>query len=110
MTAYNAPEWATKAEARTHWADAPADDARLDTLLGVATAACRAYAPVLADADPIPAGYMIATVYQAREVYSAAARDGQDVIGFGDYAIRARPLPDAVKALLRPQRALGPVG
>jgi hypothetical protein len=110
VTVYNAPQWADKPRARRDWADAPADDARLDDLLTAATDACRAYAPTRDAAFVIPVGWTTATVYQAREIYNAATRDGQDVIGFGDYAIRARPLPDAVKSLLRPQRAFGAMG
>lgn len=110
MTAYSATQWADKALARRDWADAPSSDPRLDDLLTAATLACRSYAPTRLPADVIPVSWSTATVYMAREIYNAAARDGQDVIGFGDYAIRARPLPDAVKALLRPQRAFGAMG
>jgi hypothetical protein len=53
---------------------------------------------------------MLANVYQAREIYAAAQRGEQDVIGVGDYAIRARPITAAVKQLLRPQRGLPAVG
>lgn len=52
-------------------------------------------------ARTIPQVWMMATVYQAREVYAAGQRDG-DVIGLGDYAIRARPLTPSVMTLLRP--------
>lgn len=101
--------WATKTEARSHWPDAVnISDAVLDVLLDVATEQCRAYAPAVA--QPYPVGYMLATVYQAREMYSAAYRDSGDVIGIGDYAIRAKPLTAAVKSLLRPQRGVPGVG
>ena len=101
--------WATKDEARAHWADAASiDDAVLETLLDVATEQCKAYAPDVP--QPYPVGYMLATVYQAREMYAAGARDSGDLIGLGDYAIRARPLTAAVKSLLRPQRGMPAVG
>ena len=58
---------------------------------------------------PVSSGYRLATIYQAREVYSAGQRDG-DVIGFGDYAIRSKPLTASVKALLRPQSGTPVVG
>jgi hypothetical protein len=61
--------------------------------LGVATTA--------EPAVDVPTRYRLAVVYQAREVYAAASRDG-DVIGVGDYAIRSRPLTGAGKQLLRP--------
>lgn len=57
----------------------------------------------------VPITYMLANVRQAEEVYAAAQRDG-DVIGIGDYAIRARPLTAAVKQLLRPQHGVPVVG
>lgn len=175
--------WATKAQARAHWADAiPLDDAVLDTLLFTSTRQCREYAPaskwrtltdaattsgsstltsalgaftykdegmlalgagiplatyISAVAAPVapdtsvttatmsatasatatgvqvlllPMNFMLATVYQARENYAASQRGEQDVIGVGDYAIRARPLTAAVKQLLRPQSGVPAVG
>lgn len=101
--------WATKDEARVFWADATSiPDAALDVLLEVATEACAAYAP--STLAPYPTGFMLATVYQAREVYAASQRGEQDVIGVGDYAIRARPLTAAVKQLLRPQSGAAVTG
>lgn len=101
--------WATPAEAKVHWADAAAlEPERLEELLEVAEEQCRQYAP--AHAEPVPARYKLAVVYQAREVYTASQRDEADVIGIGDYAIRARPLTSAVKQLLRPQRGVPGVG
>lgn len=52
----------------------------------------------------VPLAYTLATIYQAREVHTAAIRGESDVIGIGDYAIRARPLTAAVRQLLRPRR------
>ena len=60
--------------------------------------------------DGIPTNYVLANIFQAREIYAAAQRGEQDVIGVGDYAIRARPLTAAVKQLLRPQRGFMAVG
>lgn len=94
--------WATRDQAKAHWADAAAlPDSALDTLLEVATEQCQAYAPTPAP-SPLPASYVLATVYQAREVYAASQRGESDVVGVGDYAIRARPITAAVKSLLRP--------
>lgn len=58
----------------------------------------------------LPKPFMLACVYQARETWAASRRDSGDVIGVGDYAIRARPLTAQVKALLRPLRAVPVVG
>ncbi|CCH79083.1 hypothetical protein BN12_40053 [Nostocoides japonicum T1-X7] len=96
--------WATPTQAQTFWADAKnLSDDILVVLLDAATEQCAAYAPALAVDATVPDRYVLATVYQAREVYSAGQRDG-DVIGIGDHAIRSRPLTATVKSLLRPQR------
>ena len=49
----------------------------------------------------LPVSLMLATVYQAREIYAASVRDG-DLIGVGDYGVRARPLTASVMQLVRP--------
>lgn len=102
--------WADPTFARRHWSDAPSDDTRLGELLDAATVQCQAYAPVLADPAAPPVNYQLATVYAARELYAASQRGEADVIGVGDYAIRARPLTASVKALLRPPGARFQVG
>jgi hypothetical protein len=85
------------------------------TVVDATTATLSAAATVTGTAVPVvivrdlPSSYMLATIYQARETYDAAIRDG-DVIGVGDYAIRARPLTGAVKQLLRPDRRLKATG
>ena len=112
MTTYADTMWADLPQARAHWLDSgPLDDDKLTDLLTIATDQCKAYAPVMPDADEIPVRYALATVYQAREVYAAEQRgDASDVIGVGDYVIRARPLTAAVKQLLRPQTRVPVVG
>ena len=98
--------WATLEQARKIWPDAPASDEILTSLLEDAHTACVAYAPALYSGDPVPAGYWRAEVLQARELWAAARRDG-DLIGLTDtYAVRARSLTDAVRALLRPRQAV----
>lgn len=93
------------------WAEARAlEPAYLRQLLDAAQEQCEAFAPLLVAGDPVPARYRIACVYQAREIYRAGMRDEQDVIGVGDYAIRARPLTSAIKQLLRPERRVPVVG
>lgn len=107
---YATRPWATKADARAHWADAiKLTDALLDQLLAAADEGCRAYAPVLADATVVPTGYVLATVYQAREIRQAGMREG-DSIGVGDFVVRARPVAASVKQLLRPSDPFGGQG
>lgn len=107
--------FATLPDAREHWADSKdIDDARLTDLLAAAFPACEAFAPKLAvDAvypTNVPTAYTLAQIMQARELYEAQQRGEQDVIGVGDYAIRARPLIAAVKSLLRPERGRPGIG
>lgn len=78
------------------------------TLSAAATATATAVEAVVVRA--VPMDYMLATVLQAREAHNAAQRGEQDIIGVGDYAIRARPLTAAVKQLLRPQAGVPVVG
>lgn len=105
--------WASKADARDPdvWPDAIGmTDASLDRYLTAAFEALEGYAPALAPGDPTPAAYVLANVLHARELRNAAARGEADVIGVGDYAIRARPLTAAVKSLLRPHTVSWSVG
>ena len=112
--------WDTVADAHAEarnprlWADAPADDAALDAFLEAASDQVYAFAPPTGvDAAgaplPVPPRYRLATIYQARELQAAAVRDG-DVIGVGEYGLRARPLVDSVQQLLRPKRGRPGVG
>lgn len=97
--------------AKEHWPDAVNLDADVLTrLLEAAHEQCVEFAPVLAEEDTPPTRYVLANILQARELYAAAQRGEQDVIGVGDYAIRARPLTAAVKQLLRPQAVSWTVG
>ena len=105
--------WASKDDARDPdvWPDAAnIGDAALDRFLAAAYASVQAYAPPLPDGADVPEAYVLANVLQARELKNATARGEQDVIGVGDYAIRARPLTAAVKQLLRPQSLSWTVG
>jgi hypothetical protein len=78
------------------------------TLTGNATADGTGVA--LTVTRPTPTRYKLAVVYQAREVFTASQRGESDVIGVGDFAIRARPLTGPVKQLLRPQTPSFTVG
>lgn len=98
--------WATREDALALWPDAIAiAEPTLDFLLEVAEQQCAAYAP--ASVNPVPERYTQAVVLQAREVWSAARREGTaDLVGYPstEYAIRARPLVGPVKGLLRPSK------
>lgn len=102
---------AALAFARRHWEDAKRmPDDRLLEVLEAAQPTVVEYAPVLVEGAPVPVDYQLAHVLHAREVAAASARGDGDVVGVGEYAIRARPLTSAVKQLLRPQRSRPGVG
>jgi hypothetical protein len=99
-----------RALARRHWADAvKLDDPTIDELIDAALPGVVDYAPQLGDV-PAPTNYQLALVFQARELRNAMLRGEADVVGVGDYALRARPLTAAVKQLLRPQHGRPGVG
>jgi hypothetical protein len=100
--------WATPEQAAKFWPDAENIDAdTLGLLLEAATEACSAYAPALPDGVTRPRRHTVAVIFQARDIWTAAQRTGDsDLIGVADYAVRARPLTDAVRQLLRPRRAV----
>lgn len=109
--------WATVDDVHTAdptaspWPAAPKSAPQLQQLLDAAEVGCREYAPlpvmVPSAEDPdvlvelVTENMRLAVIYQARELWAAAKRDG-DVIASGDYVIRARPLVGTVKQLLRP--------
>ena len=105
--------WATMADARDPhvWPDAVnMPDATLTRYLAAAHEALEGFAPALPDGATVPESYRLANILHARELRNATQRGESDVIGVGDYAIRARPLTAAVRALLRPQRVAWTVG
>lgn len=107
--------WPSAAEqltfARLHWEDAKQlPDQLLTDLLDAALPGVIAYAPELPAETAAPTNYQLALVFQARELRNAIQRGEADVIGVGDFALRARPLTAAVKSLLRPQRARPGIG
>lgn len=102
-------EWATRDDVRLRWSDAPLDDELLQSMLDAAQDQAEQYAPPITTPG-VPARYKEAVVLQVRELWNSQERDG-DVLGYGDgYAVRVRPLGQAVKSLLRPKRALGAIG
>lgn len=102
--------WASLAQARVFWPDAPSDDVELESLLVAAHEVCAIYAPDLVDGVQIPERYVRANVLQAKDIYQAGVRAEGDVIGYGEYAIRARDLTAVVKGLLRPRQGYRVIG
>jgi hypothetical protein len=93
------------------WADAAKlDPALVQRLLDAAQVACEAYAPALPAGATPGVAWQLAVIYQARELFAAAKRDGDLVVTDAAYPIRARPLSGAVQSLLRPQRGRPLIG
>lgn len=100
--------WTDLTKARLHWPDAASiADAVLTDLLDAAQIECERYAQPLPEATAPSVDYVLAVILQARELYNAGQRDSADLVGIGDYAVRARPLPAHVKRLL-PRRTPTP--
>jgi hypothetical protein len=103
--------WATVEHVRTvdpadsPWPMAPKSDVLLAQLLDSAEETCRAYAPLpvlVEGAELVTESMRLAVIYQAREIYAAAKREGDTIVQGDSYVIRARPLVGSVKQLLRP--------
>lgn len=101
--------YATLTDARAAWRESEKiADTRLEDLLTIAAEQITPYAlPADLAAVPVPRRLVEANVRQAQELYAVAVSSTGDVIGFDAYALRRRPLPDSVRALLRP--TTGPV-
>jgi hypothetical protein len=87
-------------------------DEQLTTYVQAAQVQCEAWAADAADAGAIDRtgpNYLLAVTWQARENNAATTRDGE-VVNVDGYAVRVRPLLDAVKTQLRPPRAVPAVG
>lgn len=116
--------WATVDDVHTAdpvdspWAQAPKSAKLLAQLLDAAEEQCRAYAPLpvlVTSAEGVTTEVVtetmrLAVIYQARELYAAAKRDGDTIANGDSYIIRARPLVGSVKQLLRPARGRRAVG
>jgi hypothetical protein len=102
--------WHTIDSARDEWTvgEATVDDRRLWQLLELAREQVLAFAPALADDDPIPARYRAGQLMQAQNLYNAGAVDpNTGVEGSGDtFALRPYPLDWMVKQVLRPARGV----
>lgn len=97
--------WATIEDVQAAWPDALLDEEQLQRLLDAAQEALEEYAPVLAEDAPVPARYTEALILHVREIWRSGEREAGDLLGIGDYAVRARDMTAAVKALLRPKKA-----
>lgn len=109
--AYSAASWVLDPIPPAVWPDGSrlaSDDRELYAV--AATDACRVIAPTMAVNDTIPAGWVLAATYAARDLHAAAARGNTDIVGVGDLAFRVRTLSTVVRGLLRPEPAIPVVG
>ena len=100
--------WHTLASAREECADAEhIPDPVLFDLLDIARDEVVAYAPALAEGDPIPLRYIKGQIMQARNTWNAARVDpstGGD--GEESFVIRPFPLDWSIKQVLRPRTGI----
>jgi len=112
--------WATPAQARAQWPDAPKTPTTLDQLLRVSYEMCSVYAPasLAVPAEPPvdytpPARAVQAQILHARAVWTAA-RATSDAVGIDDPAAAIATvtptLTGQVKQLLRPPTGVPLVG
>ena len=102
--------WIEEADVASYWEDADGFEIGEPLFVDLLTAAyvqCAAYAPVLAEADPVPANYRLAQVMQARALWQMQRTGTADSYGADGYAIVVYPLDARIKALLRPTRVFG---
>ncbi|WP_157001436.1 hypothetical protein [Agromyces laixinhei] len=100
--------WCTLDSIRDEWPDAETiDDGPLWRLLSLAREQVLAYAPTLAEGDPVPERYREAQRVQARNVWNASRVAPDGGIGSDDFVIRPFPLDWHVKQIIRPKRAFG---
>lgn len=107
--------WHTIATARAEWDDAPTDDAILSRLLEASKEAVLSYAPPTDTPEDVPGRYVIAQLRHARNVYRSEYSDRDGLAGLDgpeSFALpaRFRDLDASIRELIRPRRALGPVG
>lgn len=99
----NATGWHTITTAREDWPDAPDSDRRLAELLAVARDQCEAFAPRIAAPNWPPAGYRLAQLTQARNLWNGSRVDAGGAAGIDGFALAPFPLDWQVKQMLRPR-------
>ena len=103
--------WHTPTSVRQVWADAAhIDDAALYDLLDVARRDVEAYAPALADTDPVPPWYRQAQRMHAEDIWNASRVGPSGDDGTDTFQLRPFPLDWMIKQLLRPRTGVPVVG
>ena len=72
--------------------------------LNAARIQCEAFAPTLADTDPVPDNYIAAQVLQARALVRAGIVGSGDQMGEDGQTVSVFPMDWTVKLLLRPRK------
>lgn len=98
--------WVTTEQARELWYDAPEDEETLGMYLMAAYEQCAAYVPdpiLLPYVEPVPMGWTLAQVQQARDLARAGIiNSDQSSFGGEGMPITIFPMSWTVKRLLRP--------
>ena len=78
------------------------------TLLAAATSTAKRHTPPLAPGTtPVTDDMVLAVIYLAKDLRAAILRGDTDIVGVGDYALRARSLSAVVRALLPRKWSVG---
>jgi hypothetical protein len=96
--------WVDTEDITDRWLDAP-EEPELTELLEIAHDVCLAYAPVLAEGRPTPAGWGKAQLLQAQHVYARAKSGNGESIGPDGFQVSTYPLVMEARSLLRPKRS-----
>lgn len=103
--------WHTLATARLGWTTGgPKADEVLAEFLANAKTAVLAFAPTLADGDPVPAGWRSAQLLQARNTWNALKTDPSDSSSDPQAPIKPYPMDRYVKSLIRPAKGVPSFG
>ncbi|MDY0827546.1 hypothetical protein SK224_00230 [Microbacterium sp. BG28] len=86
------------------WEDAPFEQLELlGMLLEVAKEQVIAYAPALAEGEPLPARYVLGQLEQAKNLWAAGTVSSDGNIGDGGYSFTPRPMDKTVRGIIRPR-------
>lgn len=107
--AYSATAWADATAAADHWPDVADLTPAVQTLLfTAATRVAKRHTPALdPDTTLITDDMVLAVIYLAKDLRAAILRGDTDIVGVGDYALRARSLSAVVRALLPRKWSVG---
>ena len=79
------------------------DEVILDRLFTASNDLCRAYAPLLPDGSVIPESWLLAEIFQARDIWSKVESGNRDEYGADGFRVSVTHLDYMARNLLRPK-------